>query len=129
MEAQAAAQQLAQAAAQQAVLGCRSPVSVFRHNVLRWQMEHKQLLSSWLTLLLSKPSLADVQQEVFYLHIASSASSRCCSESCPGCRSPLSVLNITRWQMETQAAAQQVAQAAAQQAVLSCLYPVSFYFS
>ena len=38
MEAQAAAQQLAQAAAQQAVLGCRSPVSVFKHNVLRWQI-------------------------------------------------------------------------------------------
>jgi hypothetical protein len=39
MEAQAAAQQLAQAAAQQAVLGCRSPVSVFKHNILRRQME------------------------------------------------------------------------------------------
>jgi hypothetical protein len=39
MEAQAAAQLLAQAAAQQAVLGCRSPVSVFIHDVLHWQME------------------------------------------------------------------------------------------
>jgi hypothetical protein len=48
MEAQVAAQQLAQAAAQQAVLGCRSPVSVFKHNVLRWQME-AQAVAFWLS--------------------------------------------------------------------------------
>jgi hypothetical protein len=60
MEAQGAAQQLAQAAAQQAVLGCRSPVSVL--NITHGQMDahcalRKQLLSSWHKLAHREPSV------------------------------------------------------------------------
>jgi hypothetical protein len=61
MEAQAAAQQLAQAAAQQAVLGCRSPVSVFKHNVLRWQMEAHDLAHR-------KPSFFVIMHASYLLH-------------------------------------------------------------
>jgi hypothetical protein len=60
MEAQAAAQQLAQAAAQQAVLGCRSPVSVLNTTFCASRWKRKLLPSSSLKLLLSKLSLAVV---------------------------------------------------------------------
>jgi hypothetical protein len=74
MEAQAAAQQLAQAAAQQAVLGCRSPVSVFKHNVLRWQVKAQTAVKQLAQAAAQQAVLGCHSPVSFFLHITSSAS-------------------------------------------------------